>query len=159
MNGNHRRAVIVGLGNEYRSDDAVGVIVARRVVATSPSTVDLGPIGEPLELLNRWDGATIAVVIDATRSGSPPGTLRVLDLDEHDTATNIDASGGWASTHGLNVIEVYQLARVLGSAPAHLVVVGIEGEHFEDGLGLSPPVERVVGPATKIVLGIVTEAR
>jgi len=82
MNG--QRAVIVGLGNEYRSDDAVGVVVARRVVATSPSTADLGPIGEPLELLNRWDGATIAVVIDATRSGSPPGTLSVLDLDEHE---------------------------------------------------------------------------
>jgi hydrogenase maturation protease len=156
MNG--QRAVIVGLGNEYRSDDAVGVVVARRVVATSPSTADLGPIGEPLELLNRWDGATIAVVIDATRSGSPPGTLSVLDLDEHDTATSIGTSGGWASTHGLNVVEVYHLAQVLGSAPAHLVVVGIEGERFEDGVGLSPPVERVVGPAAEIVLKIVAAA-
>jgi hydrogenase maturation protease len=85
--------------------------------------------------------------------------LSVLDLDERDTATNIDASGGWASTHGLNVVEVYQLAQVLGSAPAHLVVVGIEGERFEDGLGLSPPVERVVGPATELVLEIIAEAR
>jgi hydrogenase maturation protease len=151
-------AVIIGLGSEYRRDDAIGVIVARRVVATSASTVDLGPIGEPLELLNCWDAATIAVVIDATRSGSPPGTLNVLDLGEDDTAATINTSDRWASTHGLNVLDVYRLARVLGSAPSHLVLVGIEGESFENGFGLSPPVDQAVGPATELVLEIVASA-
>jgi hydrogenase maturation protease len=159
MSTDKGRAVVIGLGSEYRRDDAIGVIVARRVVATSPSTVDLGPIGEPLELLNRWDGATIAVVIDAMRSGSPPGTLNVLNLDEDDAAARIDASDGWASTHGLNVLEVYRLAQVLGSAPSHLVLVGIEGARFENGFGLSPLVDRVVGPATELVLEIVASAR
>ena len=43
------RVVVAGIGNAFRRDDGAGPAVAR-VVAASTGAVDIGPIGEPLDL-------------------------------------------------------------------------------------------------------------
>ena len=48
--------------------------------------VDIGPLTDPLDLLGAWDGADLAIVVDAVRSGAAPGTLRVVDLAGGDGA-------------------------------------------------------------------------
>jgi Ni,Fe-hydrogenase maturation factor len=46
----------------------------------------------------------------------------------------------------------------MGHAPSRVVVVGIEGENFADGIGLSPAVEVAVPEAGELVLQVIDEA-
>ena len=47
---------------------------------------------------------------------------------------------------------------VMGHPPRRVVVVGIEGENFADGVGLSPAVELAVAEAGDLVLQVIDEA-
>ncbi len=143
--------VVAGLGNEYRRDDGAGPVVAARTVGYAPETRDIGPIVDPLDLLGRWDRADLAVVIDALRSGSVPGTVRVVDLGE------VSATAGSTSTHGIGLSGVLRLARAVDQAPARVVVVGIEGVDFGQGRGLSPAVDAAIPEAVGIVVDLIKE--
>lgn len=145
------RFVVAGLGNDFRRDDGAGPAVAR-LVAASVGALDVGPVAEPLDLLGRWDGAELAVLIDATRSGQPAGTVSVVDLDAAGSETP-------ASTHALGLARVVRLAEVLCSGPRRVVVVGIEGAEFSDGSGLSDAVAAALPSAAAKVVALLAEAK
>ncbi|MGB8651444.1 MAG: hydrogenase maturation protease, partial [Mycobacteriales bacterium] len=69
-------ALLVGLGNRDRGDDAVGPVVVGQVVVDGTRAVELA---DPLALLELWAGADLAVVVDAVRTGRAPGELVVLE--------------------------------------------------------------------------------
>jgi hydrogenase maturation protease len=145
--------VIASLGNEYRRDDGAGQVVAAAVAEQVSGVNHLGPQVDPLDLLGRWDGADLAIVVDATRGQGSPGAVRVVDL--------IDSteSPGATSTHGISLSGVLRLARVVGRAPARVVVVGIEGQDFGKGPGLSPAVNAALAAAVCKVVELIEEAR
>ncbi|MBO3752753.1 hydrogenase maturation protease [Streptosporangiaceae bacterium NEAU-GS5] len=127
------RTVVIGIGNDYRGDDAIGLAVARLLRGvTYAEVVENG--GDPIALIDAWTGADLAIVIDATRSGCPPGTVTVHD-GLHAEPT------GHGSTHALSLADAIELGRALDRLPARLVVIGIEGADFTLGAPLSPPVE------------------
>ena len=134
--GSDRRAglIVIGLGNAFRGDDAAGLAVAR-ALGEDPRV--LVHEGEPIDLLDRWEGAHEVIVVDAARSGSAPGTVHRLDGLREPVA-----AGG--STHAFGLAETLALAHALGRAPAHVKVIGIEGERFGAGDGLSPAVAAAV---------------
>ena len=103
----------------------------------------------------------LAIVVDATWSGEPAGTVRTRRLETADPAS-IDSSSARlnsrASTHGLGLDDVLRLARSLGSAPARVVLVGIEGSDFGLGAELSPSVAAAVQEAAYAVLELIKEA-
>jgi hydrogenase maturation protease len=142
--------LVVGLGNEYRSDDGAGPAVAAYVADRASGKVDATVIGEPLDLLGKWDDTGLCVVADATRSGAPPGTVQLVDL-----GADGDADAAATSTHGMDLARVLRLARVVGGAPRRVVVVGIEGESFADGSRLSETVAAAVAEAGELVLQLV----
>ena len=146
--------LVAGLGNEYRSDDGAGPAVAAYVSERMPKVVSK-VISEPLDLIGAWDDAGLAVVVDATRSGSPPGTVQLVDLG---TGEDVGSSAGPMSSHGMDLPRVLRLARAMGHPPRRVVVVGIEGENFADGVGLSPAVELAVTEAGDLVLQVIEEA-
>jgi hydrogenase maturation protease len=121
----------------------------------------IAPLSDPLDLLGRWDGTDLAIVVDATWSGEPAGTVRTRRLETADPAS-IDSSSARlnsrASTHGLGLDDVLRLARSLGSAPARVVLVGIEGSDFGLGAELSPSVAAAVQEAAYAVLELIKEA-
>jgi hydrogenase maturation protease len=126
---------VVGLGNAFRGDDAAGLAVAR-ALGDDPRVI--AHDGEPIDLLDAWDGADEAILVDAARSGAPPGMIHRLD--------GLAAPAGvGGSTHLLGLAETLALARTLGRAPARVTVYGIEGERFGAGEELSPPVRAAVG--------------
>jgi hydrogenase maturation protease len=163
--------VIAGLGSEYRRDDGVGPLVARRVAELVGSSIDVGPLSDPLDLLGPWDQADLAVVVDAVRSGMAPGTVRCVELASQPVSNRGDgigavlagedrggpgAHGGPAtSTHGIGLAGVLRLARAVGRAPTRVVVVGIDGQDFGSGIGLTPEVEAAVPGAVRRVLELI----
>jgi len=96
--------------------------------------------GEPIDLLDRWEGAGEVIVVDAVSSGAPPGTIHRLDP----LAEPIQTALSQGSTHALGLAEAIELARALGRLPHRLTVYGIEGERFTAGDELSAPVRAAV---------------
>jgi hydrogenase maturation protease len=146
------RIVVIGVGNPFRGDDGAGPEVARRVRAATPSWVDVVEHdGEPAGLLDVWEGADLAVVVDAVRShpSSPGHVHRVLV----EASMGVGAPSG-VSSHAGGPGDAVALARALDRLPARLVLYGIEGATFSAGLGLTPSVESSV---TAVVARIVSD--
>ncbi len=149
-----RRVLVVGLGSEYRRDDGAGPAAVALVAEECPEVTVVGPLDDPLDLLGLWDGADLAVVVDAVSSGSVPGAVQLVELDPGAPKPRTGAAGA-ASTHGIGLAGVYRLARAVERAPDRVVVVGIEGSDFGRGVGLSPAVEQGVAHAARHVVEMV----
>lgn len=129
-------ALVIGIGNDWRSDDGAGLEVARRLSAAGVRAVEHG--GDPSGLLDAWDGETEVILVDAVSAGAAPGTIHRLDA----RATPLPPRLFRGSTHHLSVAEAVELGRCLGRLPQHLELYGIEGHRFEAGRGLTPHVRR-----------------
>lgn len=142
-------SIVIGIGNEYRRDDGVGLVVADLLRSRVPAGVEVvGCELEPSRLIDAWEGAELALVVDAVHSGAEPGTLHRFDAG----AAPVPAAVFRSSTHAFGVGEAVELSRVLGTLPARVVLFGVEGEEFAAGEGLTAPVEAAVEPAARAML-------
>jgi len=143
------RILVIGVGNEYRSDDAVGLVVARRLRRLSLENVTvIEESGEGADLLESWEGANMVIIVDAASSGAKPGTIHSIDA----RAKQIPRGLLHYSTHAFSVGEAVELARVMGRLPPHILVYGVEGARFEEGIALSGAVEESVAAVVGLVL-------
>jgi hydrogenase maturation protease len=142
-------AVVIGVGNELRGDDAAGLIVAWRLrERAATQAVVLAWEAEPAGLLEAWIGAELAIVVDTVVSGAEPGTVQRFDV----SAVPLPARLVGFSTHALGVAEAIELARALDRLPGRTIVYGIEGSSFCAGAPLAPTVERAIDETlTRIV--------
>ena len=140
--------LIIGIGNEYRGDDAVGLIVARRLkdrLMDSVTVLEQG--GDGVALMEAWRSAETVIVIDAVASGAAPGAIHRFDANTRPIPKNAFR----CSTHAFGVAEAIELSRALDEFPRSLVVYGIEGKNFAAGVGLSPEVEKAACEAVRQV--------
>ena len=159
--------VLIGIGNAFRRDDGVGPAVAAefdrlRVPGVTVACAD----GEPSQLLDAWDGAGLAIVVDAVAcSPGSPGRIHRAELGRpyalagqallagppRAGAPGAGAPGAGTSTHGLGVPDAIRLAVALDRAPARLVVYAVEGADLGFGTGLSGPVAACLPELTRMV--------
>jgi hydrogenase maturation protease len=143
------RRVVIGVGNAYRGDDAVGLAVAERVRGRVPESVAvLECEQEPTRLLDAWSGADVAVVVDACAAGAPPGTVHRFDASE----ASLPARTFRSSTHAFGVGDAVELSRVLDRLPGRVIVYGVEGAGFEAGAPLSAPVLSAVDRVARAIV-------
>jgi hydrogenase maturation protease len=140
-------ATVIGVGNEYGSDDAAGLVVARRLRERGVEAMEQE--GEPIALLEAFAGLDAVVLVDAVRSGAAPGTVHRLDASDEPLPARLFGS---PSTHAVGVGEAVELARALDRLPSRVLVFGLEGERFEAGTTLSPAVEAAVEPLVDTIL-------
>jgi hydrogenase maturation protease len=141
---------IIGVGNALRRDDGVGLEVVRLLSARARAEgiAVYEQEGEPLGLLDVWEGADTVVLVDAVRTGAAPGTIHRADLSSAPLPARLR---GASSTHALGIGEAVELARTLHRLPARIILVGIEGLRFDAGGGPSEEVQAAVGPAAEAV--------
>ncbi len=154
------RVVVAGLGNAYRRDDGAGPAIAAEVSGqlTDEAGVELvGPLGDPLDLLGLWDGADLAVVIDAVGPDAVPGAVHVEEVAARPAGGGVPKPV--SSTHGIDLAGVLRLAAAVGRAPARVVVVGIAGADFGRGEGLSPAVQAAVPEAARRAVEVIRGSR
>jgi hydrogenase maturation protease len=148
------RRLFLGIGNPLRGDDAAGLLAARALRAMRPQGVEVRELeGEPVELIEAWEGADAVVVADAVASGGEPGAVRRVDAG----AEPLPAALAGASTHALGLAEAVELGRALGRLPRRLVVYGIEAAGFETGAepgaAIAAAAERVAAAAAEELRG------
>ena len=136
------RTRIIGIGNQYRSDDSIGLRIAAELKSHPDSdNVDIIEFGgDGATLIDLWDGFDCIVIIDATRSGSTPGTIHRLDA----IAEEIPSTFFNYSTHAFSVAEAIEVARRINRLPKEMLLFGIEGLNFDAGVELSPQVEQAI---------------
>jgi hydrogenase maturation protease len=142
--------VVVGVGNAYRGDDGAGLAVAESVRGRLPAGVEVVTCEqEASRVIDAIEGREAAVLVDASSSGAPPGTIHRFDA----STNGVPARSFRSSTHAFGVGEAVELARALGKLPGIVVVYGVEGETFAAGEGLSASVAAAIEPAAEAVLG------
>jgi hydrogenase maturation protease len=149
-------SVVIGVGNRYRCDDAVGLLIAEEVRARIPSGVAVVVCEEePSRLIDDWREAATAIVVDAVVSPHEPGTVRRFDA----TTEELPAESFRSSTHAFGVAETIELARALGRLPQRLLVYGVAGADFRAGAVLTPAVREAVEGAVEAILRDIEEGR
>lgn len=132
---------VIGIGNDARGDDAVGLVVARQLQPSAPEGVTVQEIcGDGMSLLDQWSGADAVILIDATYSGAIPGSIHRLKPLVQPMPKELYL----CSTHAFGVGQAIELARALQQLPPHLVVYGIEGAQFEMGDEMSEDVQQAI---------------
>ena len=104
------KILVLGLGNPLVSDDSVGLRVAAELKSRLADRPEID-VGEDywggLRLMERLVGYERAVVIDAIRTGAPPGTIHFLRPDALPTQRS-------ASAHDVNLPTALALGRHAG---------------------------------------------
>lgn len=139
--------IVIGMGNEHRQDDGVGLRIAQRVrqlVGTSLTVVEVG--GGVDELLDIWEGADKVIIVDAM-SGRSPGRIHRIEAED---VAGVPFSGG--STHAMGLAESVRLGRALDRMPGILIIYGVEGESFGHGVGLTPRVAASLEPVAQRIV-------
>jgi len=147
------KSLIIGVGNLYRNDDAVGILIVRKLNDMASDRVSIiEQSGEGTSLMNAWKGYDRVCIVDAVSSGSPVGSIHCMDASREPVPSKFFS----CSTHNFGVAESIELARTLGQLPRQLLLYGVEGGNFQHGENLSAEVEQamesVVGEISQYVL-------
>ena len=131
--------VVIGVGNDFRGDDAAGLQVARSL-RVPPGVRVQAHQGEAVDVLDLWRGADAVVLVDTIRSGAPAGTIHRIDASGEPIPSPLRR----ASSHTIGLAEAIELGRTLGELPSRVVVYGVEGTRFEAGSTISDEVREAV---------------
>src|SRR5262245_19946120 len=132
-------AVVIGIGNDFRHDDAVGLAVAHQIAERAlPGVRVVTGIGEPAALVEAWRGGTLAVVVDAAAGAdSTPGRIRRWTARDLQTVAAV-------SSHALGLTQTCALGQALAQMPHALVIFTVEVADTSHGIGLTPAVAATV---------------
>ena len=141
------RLKVIGVGNEWRGDDAVGLLVARRLKEDQLPQVEIVESrGTVTAVREAWEDAAGVIVVDAMVSGGPPGTI--YRFDAHGAGVPVELSRS-PSSHGWGVAEALALGKVLQELPPCLIIYGIEGKNFGPGQEVSQEVAAAIPEAAR----------
>lgn len=120
-------------------DDGLGVAAIARLLRCYRIPPDVriedgGTLG--LALLGLLAETDRAILVDAVRTESPPGTLVRIDGDEV-----IDTVRDRLSPHQVGVADVLDAARLIGRYPSRVTLLGLVPETLELNVGRSNAVE------------------
>jgi hydrogenase maturation protease len=148
------RIYVVGIGNAWASDDGLGPEIVRRLQAEyrmdeqgygairpAPAVTFVVLPQAGVELIDLMERCEVLILVDAMAGGLPPGAVY-----REEWQPGLLASRGmeWASSHGLGLREVLNLAATLGKLPSRVILWGLEIASTTSGHGLSAPVASAV---------------
>jgi hydrogenase maturation protease len=143
------RAVVLGLGNPLMGDDGLGLAVLGRLQeqwdVAGVEFVDGGTWG--MNLLPLVEESSHLLLLDAIRSGDPPGALVEWGV----ISSRLPLLK--LSPHQIDLREVLALAEWRGTMPEQIVAIGLAPRDVVMSTSLSPEVEagldQVVGAALR----------
>jgi len=152
LSDSNTKAVFVGMGSEFRGDDAAGVVIINRLAEMAESSdcsrflfINGGSAPENILGEIRAFQPEVVVFIDAAVLGSAPGTVQVIDTERE------KISGISFCTHSLPLAIVADYIRQ--SISCEIFVFGIEpGDlNFCAECVLTPPVAQAVAEVVEAV--------
>jgi hydrogenase maturation protease len=146
-----KRVLVLGLGNDILTDDAVGLNVVRQVrdrLADHPAVEVRETMEMGLALLDFLVGFREVILVDSIQTpGTPPGTIHELDASALKQLTG-------RTPHFLGVGETLALGQKLGlSMPREVKIFAIEvGDPYTLGEQMTPALENAVPAVVERVM-------
>jgi hydrogenase maturation protease len=139
--------IVIGIGNNFRRDDGVGLAVAEQIAQRNlPGVRVLSGINEPTALLDAWSGAERVVVVDAvSAANSTPGRIRRWIGPELESTPVV-------SSHALGLIQTCALGHALDRMPDELVLFTVDVADTSHGMGLTPAVAATVPDLVNLII-------
>ena len=133
----NKKITIGGIGSVLLGDDGVGPYVVGLLEAgySFADGVTIADLGTPgLDLVAHLSGIDALILIDSVSNGAPAGTVtlyRKEDILRHGPApVRMDP-------HSPALSESLLIADLAGEGPEDILLIGITGEQYEVGAGLS----------------------
>jgi len=149
-----RRVAVLGVGNLLLGDEGVGVRCVERLERdhTLPGGIACLDGGTSThELLADLEDLDLLIIVDALESGAAPGSLLRLEGAAIPSAFSNKLS---PHQHGIN--DLLATLKLLGRAPEHVVLLGVEPQRIGLSMELSPAVaaamDRLCAQVVKEVL-------
>jgi hydrogenase maturation protease len=144
-----REAMVVGIGNPYRSDDAAGWAVIDAIKdKAGPNLKCSKSRGDLAELLELFAKHPCVYLVDACLAPDSEKPWLRIDASRHEVA--LDAAQ--SSTHGLGVSQAIALAKNLGQMPLKLIIYALPGTNFTLGNTLSPAMRQTIAEVAEAIL-------
>lgn len=142
------RLRIVGLGSLDMGDDALGLLVARRLRERVPAGVEVVEDTSGGARIDQWcDGVRNLMLVDAALVVPPFRAGEMLRLEypsQRDQFRSVRAR----STHSFPIEQALDLAALVGRLPSRVILHLLFAERFLPGTDVSPsmdgPIERLV---------------
>lgn len=151
--GKEGKSVVLGLGNVFMRDDGIGIHVAREVgqrnLGKEVLVYDYQEMD--LSLLEYFQGASKLVLVDALKSGKPPGTV-----SKYSIAPREDPLIQLPSLHGLQLFDIFDLANQAGLLSCPVIIVGVEPKDCSPGEEMS---EELAAALPRAVDEVIKELR
>jgi hydrogenase maturation protease len=146
-----RRIGVLGIGNVFMSDDAIGPFVLKILESHCefPANVvvrDVGTRGRTMA--SCFVDYEAMILIEAVAQSGRPGEVR---LSRKNHLVRVPDTPH-ASPYNAGLVEALRFAELCGACPPDILLVGIVPESRELGRGLSPSVKAAVAPAISAVL-------
>ena len=154
-----RQTIVLGLGNPLLTDDSIGLRVVDRLrpaLAGRPGVELAEDYWGGLRLMERLVGYDRAILIDAQRSGAPPGRVSILGAEAPPTRHA-------NSAHDVDLWTALEFGRHAGfklPRPGDIRIVAIEAAEVEAfGEECTPAVAASVPRAAELVQSLLTDWR
>jgi len=140
--------LVVGAGNEYMSDDGVGVYVVETLQQMSPAHIACRNCGtDLLKIASENRLYQSVIIVDAIRSGDEPGSIHwfaPVDLSSYSSSQSV---------HQLSSIENLLLIPLMNAnfRQTRFYLVGIEPGDLHQGAGLSRSVQNSADRIIKLL--------
>ncbi len=129
------KTMIIGVGNEYRSDDRIGLLAARYLKEKISGVEIVEFNGDGTDLLHHFKNAGNLIVIDAIEcwGNHNPGELLTVDINQVDIKEDINCY----SSHSFSFADAVNTAKVLSYFPENAYLIGVYSKVFDFGEKLS----------------------
>lgn len=148
------KTVIVGVGNEFRSDDAVGLICIRKlreILNKGNNNIFLFENnGNLLNLLTFVEPTDRFFLIDAAQSSNLNDIGKIIKITL-DTIEKLEEVNLYSS-HSINIREFLILAQTLNRLPRKGSIIVIFANNFNFGTELSNNVKMAINSVTDMIL-------
>ena len=148
--GSQPKVLVMGVGSILMTDEGIGIraveeLEKRYRFPENVEILDGGTSG--IELLSYISGKDYLIIIDAIKSGNPPGT--VLRVEGEDVPARFRTR---ISPHQLGISDLLAAATLTDEMPKQLVLFGIEPKEIVLGIGLSTEVRANLDRLIQVVV-------
>ncbi|MEM7551590.1 MAG: hydrogenase maturation protease [Bacteroidota bacterium] len=143
------KKLVIGIGNELRGDDAIGVHIVQALEKEHPGLAEyLIEQHDLSRIIEKWVEKEV-VIIDAIFPKKPEvGKVHLAHSFEE---WKFESDKPFSS-HSLGLIEMYKLAKELNKSYSSLLLIGIEGENWGFGDDMSGLVSESIEQVKDLII-------
>lgn len=153
MKANH--TLVLGIGNQLMSDDGVGGMAVRRLLAKTGDNpgvlcLDGGTLG--YLLVGFIEDAENLIVIDAAQMGAKPGEVRVFENEDMDRFLSVNPN---RSVHEVGLSDLMDMALLADQLPQRRALIAIQPQNTQIGEALSDSVAQSLPAVCTMALELI----